>query len=127
MTASSPWTAIGVPIDSVGRAGGTEHAPAALREAGLLARLGISDRGDLDVRIRGDERDPETGIVGAHDVLAMTATVRAAIRDVVASGERPLVLGGCCSLVPGRWPACGMPSARWASRTWTGTSTCTTV
>jgi len=101
VTASSPWTAIGVPIDSVGRAGGTEHAPAALREAGLLARLGISDRGDLDVRIRGEERDPETGIVGAPDVLAMTATVRAAIRELVASGERPLVLGGCCSLVPG--------------------------
>jgi arginase len=101
VTAGSPWTAIGVPIDSVGRSGGTEGAPAALREAGLLARLGISDRGDLDVRIRGDERDPETGIVGAPDVLGMTATVRAAIRELAASGERPLVLGGCCSLVPG--------------------------
>jgi arginase len=101
VTASSLWTAIGVPIDSVGRDGGTEHAPGALREAGLLARLGISDRGDLDVRIRGDERDSETGIVGSHDVLAMTVTVRAAIRELVASGERPLVLGGCCSLVPG--------------------------
>jgi arginase len=90
-----------VPIDSVGRAGGTEHAPAALRDAGLVARLGISDRGDLDVRIRGEERDRETGILGADDVLAMTATVRASIRDLVSSGERPLVLGGCCSLLPG--------------------------
>jgi hypothetical protein len=35
----SGWTAIGVPIDSVGRAGGTEHAPAAVREHGLLERL----------------------------------------------------------------------------------------
>lgn len=95
------WVAVGVPIDSVGRAGGTEHAPAALREAGLVERLGIPDRGDLDVRIRGDDRDPETGIVGSPDVLAMTATVRAAIRELVAAGERPLVLGGCCSLVPG--------------------------
>ena len=95
------WVAIGVPIDSVGRAGGTEHAPAALREAGLVERLGIADRGDLDVRIRGEERDPETGIVGSPDVLAMTAAVRDAIRGMVAAGERPLVLGGCCSLVPG--------------------------
>lgn len=101
MTGSRPWTAIGVPIDSVGREGGTEHAPGALREAGLVARLGISDRGDLDVRIRGDKRDPETGIVGSEDVLAMTAAVRTAIREIVASGERPVVLGGCCSLVPG--------------------------
>jgi arginase len=31
----------------------------------------------------------------------MTGAVRAAVRDVVAAGERPLVLGGCCSLVPG--------------------------
>ena len=53
------------------------------------------------MRIRGDERDAETGIVGSADVLAMTGVVRAAVRDLVAAGERPLVLGGCCSLLPG--------------------------
>jgi arginase len=95
------WVAIGVPIDSVGRAGGTEHAPAAVREHGLLERIGARDRGDLDVRIRGDERDPATGILGSADVLAMTGVVRAAVREALAAGERPLVLGGCCSLVPG--------------------------
>ena len=31
----------------------------------------------------------------------MTRAVRAAVRDVVADGRRPLVLGGCCALVPG--------------------------
>jgi arginase len=98
---ATDWVAIGVPIDSVGRAGGTEHAPAAVREHRLPERLGARDLGDLDVRIRGDERDPETGILGAADVLAMTVAVRAAVRDVVAAGERPLVLGVCCSLVPG--------------------------
>jgi arginase len=92
---------LGVPIDSVGRSGGTELAPAALREAGLVERLGAADRGDLDVRIRGEERDPDTGIVGSPDVLAMTTVVRAAVAEMVAAGERPLVLGGCCSLVPG--------------------------
>ena len=95
------WTVLGVPIDSVGRSARTELAPAALREAGLVERLRIEDRGDLDVRIRGEERDPETGIVGSPDVLATTSAVRAAIREMVAAGERPLVLGGCCSLVPG--------------------------
>jgi arginase family enzyme len=73
------WAVLGVPIDSVGRSGGTELAPAALREAGLVERLGVADRGDLDVRIRGDERDPETGIVGSPDVLATTTAVRAAV------------------------------------------------
>jgi arginase len=95
------WAVLGVPIDSVGRSGGTELAPAALRETGLVERLGIADRGDLDVRIRGDERDPETGIVGSPDVLSTTTAVRAAVAEMVATGERPLVLGGCCSLVPG--------------------------
>jgi hypothetical protein len=33
-----------VPIDSVGRAGGTEHAPAAVRERGLLERIGAGGR-----------------------------------------------------------------------------------
>ena len=31
----------------------------------------------------------------------MTHAVRDAVRDAVAAGERPLVLGGCCGLVPG--------------------------
>jgi arginase len=90
-----------VPIDSVGRSGGTELAPAALRERDLLSRLGAEDRGDLDVRIRGDDRDPATGVIGIEGVLATTRAVRAAVRDVVAAGARPLVLGGCCTLVPG--------------------------
>ena len=46
-------------------------------------------------------RDPETGIVGSSDILAMTSQVRSAIHDMVTAGEQPLVLGGCCSLVPG--------------------------
>ena len=95
------WSVIGVPIDSVGRSGGTEHAPRALRDAGVVGLLGARDQGDLDVRIRGEGRDPDTGVVGSDDVLAMTAAVRAAVRHTVAAGERPFVLGGCCSLVPG--------------------------
>ena len=95
------WTVIGVPIDSVGRAGGTEHAPAALREHDLVARVGADDRGDLDVVIRGDARDPETGVVGIAGVLATTTAVRAAVREAVSDGRRPLLLGGCCALVPG--------------------------
>jgi arginase len=95
------WTVIGVPIDSVGRAGGTEHAPAALRERDLVARVGADDRGDLDVVIRGDARDPETGVIGIAGVLATTTAVRAAVRDAVSDGRRPLLLGGCCTLVPG--------------------------
>jgi hypothetical protein len=75
-----------VPIDSVGRSGGTELAPAALRGRDLLSRLGAEDRGDLDVRIRGDRRDPATGVIGIEGVLATTRALRTAVRDVVAGG-----------------------------------------
>jgi hypothetical protein len=66
-----PFSLIGVPIDSVGRSGGTEFGPAALRKLGLPEALGGRDDGDLGVRVRGEERDPQTGILASADVLAM--------------------------------------------------------
>ena len=96
-----PMTLVGVPIDSVGRAGGTEHAPAALRELGILSALGGRDAGDLDVRIRGDERDPDTGLLGSSDVLATTTTLRDAVGGTIAAGQRPFLAGGCCAELPG--------------------------
>jgi arginase len=94
-------TFIGVPIDSVGRDGGAEHGPAALRELGLPAALGGEDGGDLAVRIRGESRDPETGILAAADVLSTTATIRAAVAKRIGAGERPFLAGGCCAELPG--------------------------
>jgi arginase len=94
-------TFIGVPIDSVGRCGGAERAPAALRELGLPAALGGADGGDLEVRIRGEDRDPETGILAGADVLAGTATIRSASAERISAGERPFLVGGCCAALPG--------------------------
>ncbi len=92
---------IGVPIDSVGRSGGTELAPAALRELGIAPALGAGDAGDLEVRIRGEVRDPATGIVGSADVLATTATLRRSVAGALQAGRRPFLLGGCCAELPG--------------------------
>lgn len=94
------FTFIGVPIDSVGRAGGTEHGPAKLRELGLLD-VCTADAGDLDVRIRGDDRDPGTGILASPDVLATTVSIREATAASLTSGERPFLVGGCCTVLPG--------------------------
>lgn len=96
-----PLTFIGVPIDSVGREGGTELGPAALREHGLVEVLGGGDAGDLPVRIRGEERDGVTGIVGSPDVLAATAALREAVADSLRRGHRPFLAGGCCAELPG--------------------------
>jgi arginase len=98
---ADPFTLIGVPIDSVGRRGGTEHSPVTLRELGLAEAIGAEDGGDLAVRIRGDERDPETGILGSPDVLASTATIREATATAVSRGRRPFLAGGCCAELPG--------------------------
>jgi arginase len=92
---------IGVPIDSVGRDGGAEHGPAALRRLGLPGVLGGEDLGDLAVSIRGDRRDPETGILASPDVLAATAAIRAAVAERIGEGARPFLAGGCCAELPG--------------------------
>jgi arginase len=97
----SAFTLVGVPVDSVGRSGGTEHAPEALRELGLLEAIGAADAGDLDVSIRGEERDPSTGIVASDDVLATTATLRSSVAEMVSDAGRPFLAGGCCSELPG--------------------------
>jgi arginase len=99
--AVKPLTFIGVPIDSVGRDGGTEHGPRALRELGLPAALGGGDAGDLAVRIRGEERDPATGILASADVLSATGAIRAAVAERLAAGQRPFLAGGCCAELPG--------------------------
>jgi arginase len=96
-----PLTFIGVPIDSVGCGGGTEHGPEALRELGLPAALGGEDAGDLPVRVRGEERDPRTGILASDDVLASTRAIRAAVAERIGDGERPFLAGGCCAELPG--------------------------
>ncbi|HEY8083344.1 MAG TPA: arginase family protein [Solirubrobacterales bacterium] len=97
----SAFALVGVPIDSVGRSGGAELSPTVLRDLGLTEAIGAEDRGDLDVSIRGDERDVETGIVASPDVLAATATIRASVAEVISEGSRPLLLGGCCAELPG--------------------------
>jgi arginase len=98
------FTTLGIPIDSVGlgraEPHGTERSPAALRAAGL-ARMGWVDEGDLDVRIPDHDRDPSTGVVGLAGVLSTTTAIRTATAALVGRGERPFLLGGCCTLLSG--------------------------
>ncbi len=92
---------IGVPIDSVGRDGGTEHGPAALRELGLPEALRGRDLGELEVRIRGEERDAATGLLAGEAVLETTRRIRDAVATRVGEGSCPFLAGGCCAELPG--------------------------
>lgn len=94
-----PLTLLGVPIDSVGKAGGTELGPAALRE--LLGPEGFEDAGDTSQQIRGLERDVKNGWLAFEDIVKMTAEVRSAVAGLTAAGKVPVLLGGCCTLLPG--------------------------
>ena len=78
------WTALGVPVDSVaaptgGPLFGTELAPQAMRDHGLVRRLDAMDAGDLSVRIVGPDRDPRSGIVGWPSVGTTVREIRAAV------------------------------------------------
>lgn len=99
-------TVVGVPIDCVGvpEAGdppfGTELSPGALRAAGLVPAVGGRDGGDLPVRLVGKVRDERTGVLAWPSVRAMTDVVRRHVHQLVTAGDLPLVVGGCCTLLP---------------------------
>lgn len=98
MTDRRPFTLLGVPIDSVGTAGGTELGPEKLRE--LLGPEGFEDAGDTKQQIHGLERDIANGWLAFDDIVQMTAEVRGAVADLTAAGQVPVLLGGCCTLLP---------------------------
>jgi len=110
MASSRAWTVLGVPVDSVGAVAGaplfgTELSPAALRDLGLGRRLDAADVGDLDVRIIGPDRDEVSGLVGWPSVGSVVTEIRTAVGDVLRNGGRPVVLGGCCTVLMGAAPA----------------------
>lgn len=101
MTYSQPFALIGAPIDSVGGAGGTELSPGVLRSVADWSRVTRIDRGDLRETIRDRHRDAATGIVGSDEVIAVTRALRREIAAAFREGQRPVLLGGCCTQVVG--------------------------
>ncbi|MCB8959045.1 MAG: arginase family protein [Ardenticatenales bacterium] len=96
---------VGAPLDCSGRFTGVERMPAALRNAGLVTSLGLPDLGDWPVQIANAQRDPASGIIGYADVCASSAVIRQELGELLARGERPLIVGGCCTLLIGVFAA----------------------
>jgi arginase len=92
---------VGIPIDCTGQAAGCERAPQAYRDAGLITALNVPDNGDLPVVLNDPERDAAIGIIGFEQLVSASETIRVGVRDLLHAGEKPLVLGGCCSLLIG--------------------------
>ncbi len=112
----APWTLLGAPLDSSGASRGEERAPQLLRQARLAERLGLSDAGDVVAPLRDPARDPGSGVIAAAQLAGASRSLRDAVSASLERGERPFVLGGDCSLLPGALAgariACG-PLALW--------------
>jgi arginase len=98
---NADWTVIGAPIDSGGDMDAEVLAPAALRDAGLVERVGARDSGDVAAGLRDRHRDANTGVIGVDDLVRFSQELRARVAAVAAAGERPLVIGGDCSFLIG--------------------------
>jgi arginase len=63
--------------------------------------LDAVDMGDVDARIRDARRDPATGVIGFESVVLASERIRDRVAAVLEARRRPLVVGGCCTLLPG--------------------------
>jgi arginase len=105
MDSSGTWVVVGVPSSAAAHSRGLEKAPAALRATGLLdglrgAGVAVRDDGDLPTatwrahRGPGEPNDAERVVDGLREV-------RDRVGAVLDRGERPLVLGGECTVTIG--------------------------
>lgn len=91
---------LGVPFDGYGRPGHQARAAAALREAGLVERLGARDLGDLDLPPGSPERGP-TSLVNDAALVVQTEQLAERLRAVLDGGGFPVVVGGDCTTLLG--------------------------
>ncbi|SIS04135.1 arginase family protein [Williamsia sterculiae] len=96
---------IGVPDSAGAYCVGVEHAPAALRQAGLITEIvtaggTVHDAGDLTVRRwRPDRVSPRAQNV--DDEVSSLREVSDAVADGLTAGDRVLVVGGSCTVAVG--------------------------
>lgn len=88
-----------------------------LRAAGLRDLVG-QDLGDAATRVVGGNRDAETGVLALGETMraarALASDLGRAMRNL--PGQRPLVVGGDCSILLGIFPALrarGYPIGLW--------------
>jgi arginase len=92
---------VGAPLDCSGTDRGEARAPEALRDAGLAERTGARDAGDVDATVDDPNRDARTGVVGFEQIRRASSQIDSAVEAVLEEGEKPLVVGGDCTVLVG--------------------------
>ena len=93
---------LGAPTSAASLSAGHEHAPAKLREAGLVDRLravgyDVTDMGDDHPQLyQSDEESPRSR--NLPRVLKALEALKPRVEQAVKSGALPLVLGGDCTI-----------------------------
>ncbi len=95
------WAIIEAPYGLGLTAPGVEDAPSALLEAGLAERIGARRAGSVTVPAHDAAIDPESGILNAQALASYSVALADVVGAVIEAGERPLVLGGDCSILLG--------------------------
>lgn len=96
------WGLLGVPSSAGAHTPGLEKGPAAIRDAGLTDLLpgGVVDHGDVTAfRWRPDPERPDGKNAAAVARVATDTAV--GVARILAAGQRPLVVGGDCSITVG--------------------------
>jgi arginase len=94
----------GVPFTSKGRPDGIARGIGALREQGLVERLGavadVSDGGDLHLE-RATSRRAASGLSNEPGLVELVERVGQAVAAAKRRGRRPLLVGGDCPVMLG--------------------------
>lgn len=106
------WALLGAPLDSSATNRGEEQAPSALRSAGLVDGLRIDDRGDVHAPLTDTNRDTSTSIIAYSQLRLACEQLRDRVREVLADGFRPLIIGGDCSILVGALAGIRLSNAR---------------
>jgi arginase len=80
---------------------GVEELPRALREAGLHDRLGVTDPAIVPPPAYDATRHPDTGMLNSAAIAGYSRRLAGHVGAALDRGQRPLVLGGDCTILLG--------------------------
>ena len=92
---------LGLSPPGEGREPGVRGLASALRERGIVTRLGAEDGGGVVPLPYSPEIEPVTGTKNGEAIRSFSVDLAERVGKVVGSGRFPLVLGGDCSILVG--------------------------